>query len=48
MLDGILESAIRVMVADDTRLHTSLLADALRAQKRNQEAHDVEAAPYMR
>jgi predicted Zn-dependent protease len=24
-----------------------LLADALRAQKRNQEAHDVEAAPYM-
>jgi two-component system, NarL family, nitrate/nitrite response regulator NarL len=30
MLDGILESAIRVMVADDTRLHTSLLADALR------------------
>lgn len=25
-----------------------LLADALRAQKRNQEAHDVEAAPYMR
>jgi two-component system nitrate/nitrite response regulator NarL len=30
MLDGILESAIRVLVADDTRLHTSLLADALR------------------
>jgi DNA-binding NarL/FixJ family response regulator len=30
MLDGILESAIRIMVADDTRLHTSLLADALR------------------
>jgi tetratricopeptide (TPR) repeat protein len=25
-----------------------LLADALRAQKRNQEAHEVEAAPYMR
>jgi tetratricopeptide (TPR) repeat protein len=24
-----------------------LLADALRVQKRNQEAHDVEAAPYM-
>jgi tetratricopeptide (TPR) repeat protein len=24
-----------------------LLADALRAQKRNQEAHEVEAAPYM-
>jgi hypothetical protein len=24
-----------------------LLADALRAQKRNQEAHDVEVAPYM-
>ena len=30
MLDGILESAIRIMVADDTRLHTNLLADALR------------------
>jgi len=30
MLDVILESAIRVLVADDTRLHTSLLADALR------------------
>jgi DNA-binding NarL/FixJ family response regulator len=30
MLDGVLESAIRIMVADDTRLHTSLLADALR------------------
>jgi two-component system, NarL family, nitrate/nitrite response regulator NarL len=30
MLDGILESAIRIMVADDSRLHTSLLADALR------------------
>jgi len=25
-----------------------LLADALRAQNRNQEAHDVEASPYMR
>ena len=25
-----------------------LLADALRAQKRNQEAHEVETAPYMR
>lgn len=25
-----------------------LLADALRAQKRNQEAHEVESAPYMR
>jgi len=25
-----------------------LLADALRAQNRNQEAHEVEAAPYMR
>jgi predicted Zn-dependent protease len=24
-----------------------LLADALRAQNRNQEAHDVETAPYM-
>jgi predicted Zn-dependent protease len=24
-----------------------LLADALRAQNRNQEAHDIEAAPYM-
>ncbi len=30
MLNGILESAIRVLVADDTRLHTTLLADALR------------------
>ena len=30
MLDGIPESAIRVLVADDTRLHTTLLADALR------------------
>src|SRR5271168_3783367 len=30
MLDGILKSAIRALVADDTRLHTSLLADALR------------------
>ncbi len=30
MLDGTQESAIRVLVADDTRLHTSLLADALR------------------
>ena len=30
MRDGILESAIRVLVADDTRLHTTLLADALR------------------
>ena len=30
MLDGILESTIRVLVADDTRLHTTLLADALR------------------
>ena len=30
MLDGILKSAIRVLVADDTRLHTALLADALR------------------
>lgn len=25
-----------------------LLADSLRAQKRNQEAHEVESAPYMR
>src|ERR1700742_2406718 len=30
MLDGIAESAIRVLVADDTRLHTTLLADAMR------------------
>jgi two-component system, NarL family, nitrate/nitrite response regulator NarL len=30
MLDGIPESTIRVLVADDTRLHTTLLADALR------------------
>jgi two-component system nitrate/nitrite response regulator NarL len=30
MLDGVLESAIRIMVADDSRLHTDLLADALR------------------
>ena len=30
MHDAIPESAIRVLVADDTRLHTSLLADALR------------------
>ena len=32
MLDGIPESAIRVLVADDTRLHTTLLADALRRE----------------
>jgi two-component system nitrate/nitrite response regulator NarL len=30
MLDGIPELAIRVLVADDTRLHTTLLADAMR------------------
>ncbi len=30
MPDGLLESTIRVLVADDTRLHTTLLADALR------------------
>jgi two-component system, NarL family, nitrate/nitrite response regulator NarL len=30
MLDGNPESAIRVLVADDTRLHTTLLADAMR------------------
>ncbi len=30
MLDGIPKSAIRALVADDTRLHTTLLADALR------------------
>jgi two-component system, NarL family, nitrate/nitrite response regulator NarL len=30
MLDGMPESAIRVLVADDTRLHTTLLADAIR------------------
>src|ERR1700678_2130631 len=30
MLDGVLESAIRVLVADATRLHTTLLSDALR------------------
>jgi two-component system, NarL family, nitrate/nitrite response regulator NarL len=30
MLDGIPESAIRVLVADDTRLHTTLVADAMR------------------
>ena len=32
MLDGIPESAIRILVADDTRLHTTLLADALRRE----------------
>ncbi len=30
MLDGILKSAFRTVVVDDTRLHTTLLADALR------------------
>ena len=30
MLDGIPEPAVRVLVADDTRLHTTLLADAMR------------------
>ncbi len=30
MLDGIPQAAIRVLVADDTRLHTTLLADAMR------------------
>ncbi len=30
MRDGILELAIRILVADDTRLHTTLLADALK------------------
>jgi two-component system, NarL family, nitrate/nitrite response regulator NarL len=30
MLDGIPELTIRVLVADDTRLHTTLLADAMR------------------
>jgi two-component system, NarL family, nitrate/nitrite response regulator NarL len=30
MRDGILEPAIRILVADDTRLHTTLLADALK------------------
>src|ERR1700722_15785002 len=30
MLEGTLEPSIRLLVADDTRLHTSLLADALR------------------
>jgi len=30
MHDGITELAIRVLVADDTRLHTTLLADAMR------------------
>ena len=32
MLDGIPELAIRVLVADDTRLHTTLLADAMRRE----------------
>src|ERR1700722_1290340 len=30
MHNGILELAIRILVADDTRLHTTLLADALK------------------
>ncbi len=30
MLDGILKLAIRILVADDTRLHTMLLSDALK------------------
>jgi two-component system nitrate/nitrite response regulator NarL len=32
MLDDVPEPAIRVLVADDTRLHTTLLADALRRE----------------
>jgi two-component system, NarL family, nitrate/nitrite response regulator NarL len=30
MLDGTLKAVIRLLISDDTRLHTSLLADALR------------------
>jgi DNA-binding NarL/FixJ family response regulator len=51
MLDGIPESAIRVLVADDTRLHTTLLADAMRRdggfEVIGSDSHELIARPHL-
>ena len=51
MLDGIPESAIRVLVADDTRLHTTLLADAMRRDGAfeviGSDSHELVARPHL-
>jgi two-component system nitrate/nitrite response regulator NarL len=51
MLDGIPESAIRVLVADDTRLHTTLLADAMRRDGAfeviGSDSHELIAHPHL-
>ncbi len=51
MLDEIPESAIRVLVADDTRLHTTLLADAMRRDGAfeviGSDSHELIAHPHL-
>jgi two-component system, NarL family, nitrate/nitrite response regulator NarL len=51
MLDGIPESAVRILVADDTRLHTTLLADAMRRdgafEVLGSDSHELIAHPNL-